>query len=237
MSVSFERDGALAVIRFDDGKANVLSHAVIEEFHAHLDQVEADETLRATVIVGRPGRFCAGFDLATMNSDAESMRSLVAAGGRLIARLFVLPTPLVAACSGHALAAGALMLLACDERLAAAGGAKIGLNEVTIGLALPSWAVSLARYRLAGHHFDRCVILGELTDPDSAVHAGFVDTVVQAESLEQEALERARVLAGLHRDSVAMTKRRARLAVAQSMTSGIDADVASMTQPPPRPAG
>ncbi len=237
MSVSFERDGAVAVLRFDDGKANVLSHAVIEDFHRHLDAVEADRTFRATVIVGRPGRFCAGFDLATMNRDAESMRSLVAAGGRLIARLFMHPMPLVAACSGHALAAGALMLLACDDRLAAGGEAKIGLNEVTIGLALPSWAVSLARYRLAGGHFDRCVILGELTNPASAVAAGFIDTVVEAESLEQVTLERARMLAGLDRDSVATTKRRARVAVAQSMTDGIDADVASMSQPSPRPAG
>jgi len=236
MSVCFERDGAIAVLRFDDGKANVLSHAVIDEFHAHLDEVESDETVRATVIMGRPGRFCAGFDLATMNRDAESMRSLVAAGGRLIARLIVLPTPLVAACSGHALAAGALMLLACDERLASSAEAKIGLNEVTIGLALPSWAVALARYRLAGVHFDRCVILGELTDPASAVNAGFVDRVLAAESVEEESLRRARVLAELDRDAVAITKRRSRVAVAQAMTDGIDADLAAMSQPSAKPS-
>lgn len=236
MSVCFERDGAIAVLRFDDGKANVLTHAVVDEFHAYLDEVESDRTLRATVIMGRPGRFCAGFDLATMNRDAESMRSLVAAGGRLIARLFVHPTPLVAVCSGHALAAGALMLLACDERVAASTEAKIGLNEVAIGLALPSWAVALARYRLARAHFDRCVILGELTDPAGAVSAGFVDRVVDAESLEEGAIRRASVLAELHRDSVAVTKRRARRAVAQAMTDGIDADLASMSRPAARPA-
>lgn len=231
MAITLEHDGALATLRFDDGKANVLSHSVIDEFHAHLDALESDLSVAATVLIGRPGRFCAGFDLATMTGGAEGMRSLVTAGGRLIARLLLHPTPLVAACSGHALAAGALILLACDERIAVAGDWKIGLNEVSIGMALPTWAVELARYRLAASEFDQRVILGQVASPDEAVRAGFADRVVEPAGLEQAALRRAAELAGLHRASVALTKRRSRLDVAESMTRGIDAEMATMSQP------
>lgn len=231
MAITLERVGALGVLRFDDGKANVLSHAAIDELHSHLDALESDKSIGATVLIGRPGRFCAGFDLATMTASAEDMRSLVSAGGRLIARLLLHPTPLVGACSGHALAAGALLLLACDERIAVAGDWKIGLNEVNIGMALPTWAVELARYRLAASQFDQRVILGEVAGPDDAVRAGFADRVVEPDVLELTAMERAERLAGLHRSSVALTKRRSRAGVAASMTDGIDAEMATMRQP------
>ncbi len=231
MSVSLERSGALAVLRFDDGKANVLSHSVIDDLNTHLDSLEKDGSVGATVLIGRPGRFCAGFDLATMTSSAEAMRSLVTAGGRLTARLLLHPTPVVGVCTGHALAAGALLLLACDERLAASGDWKIGLNEVSIGMALPTWAVELARYRLIPSEFDRRVILGQVANPTEAIRAGFVDVVEDSASLESVSMERASELAKLHRGSVALTKRRSRLAIAESMTRGIDAEMSTMSQP------
>ncbi len=93
-----------------------------------------------------------------MTAGPESMRSLVAAGGRFVAKLLLEPLPVVAACTGHALAAGALVLLAADHRIGAAGDWKIGLNEVAIGMPLPVWAVELARYRMPPSEFDHIVL-------------------------------------------------------------------------------
>ena len=88
----------------------------------------------------------------------------------------------MAACTGHALAAGALVLLAADRRIGAAGDFKIGLNEVAIGMALPVWAVELARYRMPPSQLDR-VILGETGGPEEACAAGFLDRVVAPDEL------------------------------------------------------
>jgi len=230
MSVNYHVQDHVAVVSFDDGKANVYSHEVLEALSAALDRAEADPDARAMLLVGRPGRFSAGFDLATMTAGPESMRSLVAAGGRFTAKLLLEPLPVVAACTGHALAAGALVLLAADHRVGVAGDWKIGLNEVAIGMALPIWAVELARYRMPPSEFDH-IVLGQTGGPEEARTAGFLDRVVAPDELLAEATAAATRLAELQTGAVVGTKTRARAEVADRMLAGMDQDLAGISAP------
>jgi enoyl-CoA hydratase len=230
MSVTYEQRDGVAVVTFDDGKANVYSHEALGALGDALDRASADPDAHAVMLVGRPGRFSAGFDLATMTASAESMRGLVAAGGRFVARLLAEPLPVVAVCTGHALAAGALVLLAADYRIGVAGEFKIGLNEVAIGMALPVWAVELARYRMPPSEVDR-IVLGEIGDPDAACASGFLDRVVAPEDLLAEATSTAVRLAGLRTGAVAGTKSRLRAGVARRMLEGMEEDLAGLSVP------
>jgi enoyl-CoA hydratase len=230
MSVTYHVKDSVAIVSFDDGKANVYSHEVLDALSAALDRAEADPEAGAVLLVGRPGRFSAGFDLTTMTAGPDSMRSLVAAGGRFAAKLLLEPLPVVAACTGHALAAGALVLLAADERIGAAGDWKIGLNEVAIGMALPIWAVELARYRMPPSEFDR-IVLGQIGGPEAAKAAGFLDRVVPPEELLTEATAAAALLADLSGPAVSGTKSRARAAVATRMLAGMAEDLAGISAP------
>lgn len=230
MPISYEVQGRVAVVTHDDGKANVYSMGALEELSAALDRSAADASVSALLLAGREGRFSAGFDLATMTSSEDSMRELVAAGGRFVAKLLLHPMPVVVACTGHALAAGALVLLAGDRRVGAAGDFKIGLNEVAIGMSLPVWAVELARYRMPAGEFDR-IVLGEIGDPDQAMRSGFLDQVVPAASLPEIALEQATRLSQLRRGAVSGTKSRARRAIADRMLERMDEDLASVGKP------
>ena len=72
---------------------------------------------------------------------------------RLLTRLYMLPQPLIFACTGHSVAAGGLLLLTGDIRIGVRGEYRIGLNEVGIGLALPQTGIELARD--LGRGFDR----------------------------------------------------------------------------------
>ena len=100
----------VARITLDDGKANGLSFATLEILHGMLDRAEKEAG--SVLIVGRPGRFCGGFDLGVMRgSDVEAVRGLVTAGAELFVRLVEFPLPVVVACTGHAVAAGAIFLL------------------------------------------------------------------------------------------------------------------------------
>lgn len=56
---TYHRQGDVAIVTLDDGKANVISTAVVDALNAHMDRVET-EGARALVIVGRPGKFSAG---------------------------------------------------------------------------------------------------------------------------------------------------------------------------------
>ena len=145
-SVHYELNDKTAVIRLDDGKANAISQAVIDSLMGMLDQAEKEAT--AVLIVGREGRFSGGFDLGVMRSGPENVRSLVKAGAELFLRIFEYPLPVVIACTGHAVAAGAIVLLAADARVGARGEFKIGLSEVAIGMRLPIFAFEFARQRL-----------------------------------------------------------------------------------------
>jgi len=219
----------VATITLDDGKANVLSNAVLEVLEGCLDQAEADGA-RALVIVGRPGKFCAGFDLAEMTSSVESMRALVGRGARWMLRLYGLGIPTIGACTGHALAAGALTLLSCDLRIAADAPAKIGLNEVAIGLPLPKFAVELARDRLVKTHFTAATMGAAIYDPSGARDAGYVDLVVPADELEATVQAEASRLAQLRSGAYGQTKANARAAMIDATLAALDADMTGFEQ-------
>lgn len=230
VAVSYERDGAIAVLTIDDGKANAITHDVLRALEEGLARAQADGAT-AVVLAGRPGRFSAGFDLAVMTSGDEPMRSLVIHGAELLVQLFTFPAPVVSACTGHALAAGALLLLVSDVRIGADGNFKIGLNEVAIGMALPHFAVELARYRMPPSAFDSA-LLGQTFAPDAAVGAGYLDRVVPAESVVEDALETARALSALRTGAVGHTKQTARGPVAATITARLQADMATIGSPP-----
>jgi enoyl-CoA hydratase len=225
--VTSKLDGEVLVVRMDDGKANALSPARIDELHAALDAAEADAG--AVCLTGRGGMFCAGYDLNVMRGDPVGARALVRDGGELLMRLFLHPQPTVVAVTGHALAAGALLVLAVDTRI---GGedlsVKIGLNETAIGLGLPEYAMALARARLGSAVLTRAALQADLFDPTGAVGAGFLDRVVPVAELEGAAVEEARRLAGLPAQAYAYTKHGLRRAAVDAVLSGLDDDVARM---------
>lgn len=192
--VSYELDGAVATICLDDGKANAISHTVVVEINEALDKASADGAL-AVCLTGRPGRFSAGFDLATMKAGPQEARDLLMAGAELAIRLYGLPMPVVLGVTGHALAMGAIMLLAADIRIGCSGDFKIGLNEVAIGMPVPEFAVGLARERLSPRHLTAAVNLAKVFDPQGAVEAGYLDLVATSESVIETAIEHARSLA------------------------------------------
>jgi enoyl-CoA hydratase len=189
-ALTIERRDRVTVLHLDDGKANALSFDLISAIGAAVDEAAADPDVGAVVIHGRPGRFSGGFDLGVMmGDDLGATIALVADGGDLVRRLYGAPIPVVAACTGHALAAGALMLLGCDARIGADIDAKIGLNEVAIKMVLPDWAFTIAVERLSRRHLQRAVANARLTTPRDAVDVGFLDEVVPAEQLLDRAIE------------------------------------------------
>jgi enoyl-CoA hydratase len=231
--VTTERRDGVMIVHLDDGKANALSFEVIRAVHAAVDDAEADESVGALVIHGRPGRFSGGFDLAVMfGDDMEAIIGLVADGGELVRRLYGSSVPVVAACTGHALAAGALVLLGCDVRIGADVDAKVGLNEVAIRMVLPGWAFTIAGDRLSKRHTQRALANARITTPAEAVDIGYVDEVVAADQVLDRAVAVASELAStLDPSAYQRTVRILRGPVLDRMGEQIDADRAAGASP------
>ncbi len=197
-TLTVEQRGLVRIVTMDDGKANAFSLEVINDLRGLLREAEADDETRSLVIAGREGRFSGGFDLSAMRAgDVDAVVELVAAGGALVADLYASPLTVVAAATGHAVAAGALVLLGCDHRIGVDGPVNIGLNEVAIGMVLPPWALIIARDRLSKRYFHSSTTNARLFDGRTAVDAGFLDEVVAAESVVERAIEKATELSTL----------------------------------------
>ena len=208
-------EDGVAVVRLDDGKANALSMAVISGLHEALDKAASDAS--AVCIAGNGKALCAGFDLTVMRGGIDGMVGLVRSGGELLMRLYGHPQPTVAAVTGHALAAGALLVLACDTRVSGDAPAKIGLNEVAIGMTLPAFAVELARDRLSKRYLTRATVEAEIFSPDGALAAGYVDTIVAADQCERTSIDIARQLGQLDAAAYAGTKQALRQATIEKI--------------------
>ena len=215
----FSKHDNIALLHFDDGKANAVSHDFIKEMNDGLDQAEAD--CEAVVIMGREGKFSAGFDLSEFQKGPEATVNLVNAGGKMLHRIFTLDLPVVAASTGHAIAAGCFLLLSCDVRIGFEGNFKIGANESLLGMALPKFASELVEYRIPRNEIDAAVLQAKLYSPTEAVGAGYLDEIVAEDKLKERAFEVATQLASYPGNGYAQNKKILRNEVAARIAESL----------------
>jgi enoyl-CoA hydratase len=230
--ISYQLAGSVAVITMDDGKVNVLSLQMITEINQALDRALDDDDATVVVLAGRPGVFSAGFDLPALRAGGPVATSMLRAGFDLAQRVLSYPLPVVIACTGHAIAMGAFLLLSGDYRVGIDGPYKITANEVAIGVTMPWAAVEICRQRLTPAHFNRATILAESYQPDSAVEAGFLDRTSEPADFWNAVHGIAGEVAKLDPDAHRATKLRARKTAVTAVHDAIAADYAALTAQP-----
>lgn len=216
MTVTVEEQETCLLATVDDGRANALSSEVIVRLRAAL--ADAVATGRGLVVAGRDGSFCAGFDLAVMRSgDRQAIAALLTEGERLFMEMLQAPVAVAVACTGHALAGGALLLLSADWRVGRPGPYQLGLNEVRIGMALPEFAVGLVRHRLPVRHHTAATMAAEITEPARAVEIGFLDAL--ADDPVAAACRWVEGAAANDQRAFAVTKRRLRRTLVETLAA------------------
>ena len=224
--VSYQLSDGIATIVICNGKANVLSQEVFKELDQALDRAEQDKAV--VILTGQPGIFSGGYDLKEMQKGPKEASALVSVGSKLTRRLAAFPLPVIAACSGHAIAKGAFILLSVDHRIGIAGSFKLGLNEVAIGMTMHHAGIEIARHRLAPAHFYRSVINAEIYSPEGAVEAGFLDEVVAPEQLMTRANELAQQFQKLNMKAHQQTKRKVKADYLALLDRCIEKDAESL---------
>ncbi|MBI3928779.1 MAG: crotonase/enoyl-CoA hydratase family protein [Armatimonadetes bacterium] len=194
---SFEVRDDIGWIVMDDGKANAIHPKLLESLESRLEE-SLQAGVRAVVLSGRPGFFSAGLDrkLLPAMPDAELYAAL-AAFFHLTKRLLGFPLPVVAAVTGHAVAAGSVILLACDAAVACRGDYRIGLNETTLGIPLPPFLVEMARLKLRPRNLMGALAGGELYSVEEALDVGFLDGVCEPPRLAGRCADLASTMAAI----------------------------------------
>lgn len=194
--MNYENLANTVTLTFDDGKANVVGPSFLDDINAGLDRAQ-EEGAGAVILRGREGMFSGGFDLKEFEKGAQEGLKMVRRGFELLVRLYGFPIPLVAASTGHGIAMGAFIIMACDWRIASRGNFKMTLPETRIGMDLPPILIALTASRITPRHMSRVTLLSEVYNPEQAVDAGFIDEVVDVGDLDSRSREVAEQLARL----------------------------------------
>jgi enoyl-CoA hydratase len=234
--LSYELQAGIATITMDDGKANALNPRMLQGLSAALDRAQADKAV--VVLRGRAGMFSGGFDLSVFKKgDMNELRQMLEAGARLSERVLSHPYPVLAVCTGHAIAMGTFLLLSADVRIGPDQGFSIQANEVQIGMTLPYFAIEVCRQRLTPAHFGLVTTTSQAYTPQQALAAGFLDAIVPADSLAAAAQTEATRLQKLHPQAFTATKARVRRATLAALRQAVEEDIADWaTLSGPKPA-
>jgi len=186
---------------------NALSSELMTWLIERLDQARGEPVL----VTGEGDAFSAGLNLKEVASlDREGMSRFLGTLERMVHALFHYPGPTVAWVNGHAIAGGCVVALACDHRLVTANPkARIGLNEVPLGLRFPPKTWRMVRHRVPSHAIERVVLEGGLHAPEVALRLGLVDEIVPGEAEARAYAER-----------IAQAPRAAYVAAKQALRAG-----------------
>jgi enoyl-CoA hydratase len=191
---TFRVDDGIAHVVLDDGKANVLNPALCAAVRGGIEAA-AEARAGALVVHGRERMFSGGIDLGLVRESDPAIRAtaLQEVAHTMLA-LWTAPLPTVAAVTGHAIAGGAILAMACDRRIGTEGAFKVGINETRLRMVFPTWALVIAQAGIRREAWGATILEGDLVDPAAAVTQGILDEVVAA---DDHAARVAEVAAGL----------------------------------------
>ena len=226
--VSYVARDRIADIVLDDGKVNAMALPFFDALNAALDRAESERP-GAVVIGGRTGMFSAGLNLKVLPTlPPEELQRTMLAFGRVMLRVFTFPIPTVAAVSGHAIAGGAMLAFACDLRVAADGPYRLNLNEVAIGLTLPTWAILLAHSAIPRRWHTEAILHARPYSPREALERGIVDAVAAPDRLVDEAHALAEPLLALDQAAYAGSKARHRAMAVEWANARLESEVSAL---------
>jgi len=181
---------------------NALSTKMMESILARVERARGD----AILFSGAGDVFSAGLDLKEIASlDAAGMTRFVRLVDDLMATLFDYPAPTIACVAGHAIAGGCVITLCCDYRVMTTNErARIGLNEVALGLVFPPKIFRIVSHRVPPRGAHEVILRGALHAPKDALRLGLVDELADAPRETAEA--RARELEANPRKAYAAAK-------------------------------
>ena len=220
--VDYQLNDGIAVITMQNGKVNALSSPMFSALNAAFDRAEADNAV--VILAGQPGIFSAGYDLKELMTGKDAIVNLVRTGSTFSRRLLAFPMPVIAACTGSAIANGGFILMSCDYRVGIEGPFKIGLNETQIGMIMHHVGIEIPRARLTPSTFNRAVFNAEMFSPEDATAAGFIDKVVPSDALMATVKAEAERLKGLKLECFKATKQKARKALLATLDEAIEQD-------------
>lgn len=183
-------DAVATVVISNPAKRNAMTAAMWRSLPGLLAPLAADPAVRALVLTGEGGTFCAGADISTLREPGDEQQSLAVVAEEALATF---PKPTLAAVRGYCVGGGSQLATACDLRFAEEG-TRFGVTPAKLGIVFPS-ASTRRLAALVGPSATKYLLFsGELIDSERALRTGLVDEVLPEGELDKRVSEFTRVL-------------------------------------------
>nr|WBO81540.1 enoyl-CoA hydratase/isomerase family protein [Streptomyces sp. SBE_14.2] len=183
-------DSVATVVIHHPVKRNAMTSAMWAELPPLLKELAADPEVRALVLTGAGGTFCAGADISTLQEAPEEAQRLAVRAEEALAAF---PKPTLAAVRGHCVGGGTQLAAACDLRFAEEG-ALFGVTPANLGIVYPASSTRRLVALTSPSAAKYLLFSGELIDSERALRTGLVDEVLPAGELDKRVAEFTRIL-------------------------------------------
>lgn len=221
-------DGIATVTINRPEKRNAMTFQMLSDFINIMARAGEDPDARVVIITGVPGAFCAGTDLADLNTKPGATRGLRGSAeekGRWWP-IVACNKPVIAAIDGPAVGMGAEFTSQCDIRLASPN-AKFAWNFSHRGLVPDTGAGSWLLPRLIGTSKALWLLYsGEFVSPEQALEMGYLTEIVEADAL----LARAREMATVIMNGSPFSHQRIKHLVYEGLGNSVDEHMVNHTQ-------
>ncbi|WP_154605821.1 enoyl-CoA hydratase [Arthrobacter sp. AQ5-05] len=215
-----EQHGRVGLITLNRPEAlNALSDAMGQQILAAAQAFDKDPGIGAIVITGSAKAFAAGADIKEMAAKS-SVQMYISDWFSVWDALARVRTPMVAAVAGHALGGGCELAMIADF-IIAGENAKFGQPEIKLGV-IPGMGGSQRLTRAIGKaKAMEMVLTGRIIGAVEAEQTGLVARVVPVESLLEDALATAAVIAGMSKPVTMIAKEAVNAAFETTLAEGV----------------
>ena len=228
--VRFAVDGKVATLTLDrPDKKNPLTFDSYAEIVDLFRAAAKDNDVKAIVVTGAGGNFCSGGDVFEIIEPLTKMETadlldFTKMTGDVVKAMRACPQPIVVAIDGVCAGAGAIIAMASDLRIGAAG-AKVAFLFNRVGLAGCDMGACAILPRIIGQgRAAELLFTGRTLGGEEAERIGFFTRLVASDAVLAEAQKLAKELAAGPTFANAMTKRMLEMEWAMSVEQAIEAE-------------
>ncbi len=219
MLVETESRDEVVILRMNNAAENRFTGDFVDAMNRSLDDIEADDSVRAVVITGAHEKYFAnGLDIEWILSlPDEKIAPFLLDVNRLLHRLFIYPRPVVAAMNGHAFASGLAFALMADWRVMREDRGWCCFTEIGLRIDLPPGSVAVISHVIGHRNTDLAFFTARRFTGPEAMSLGMVDELAPADRVLPRAVEVAKELGAKPPDMYADYKRVLRAEAAKIM--------------------
>lgn len=173
------------IVQMNRGRSNPINTEMVAEMRTLLGEVEKNSNIGGIILTGQRNFFSVGLDVIELyHYDENEMANFWDGFIDMVGDLARFPKPLISAITGHSPAGGCILAICSDYRIMAEEQKfKIGLNEVPVGIVIPSGILALYGFWLGTGKAYQAMMEGYLYNPAEALAANLVDEILPQEEV------------------------------------------------------